>query len=61
MTPTEYQDAADRYRAEARPALEALIEEQLRDRAWPNAVAMVAVTVGALLLNLGILWIVTGG
>ena len=61
MTPDDYRESANRYREEAQPAVNALIEQQISEKALPNALAMVGVTLGALLLNLMILYLVTGG
>jgi hypothetical protein len=61
MSTKQQLDTQATYRKQMEPALEKMIEDTIRDSALPNALAMVGVILGAFLLNLGVLILVTGG
>ena len=61
MTTKDQLDLHHRYRDELQGALDQLLTEDIRTGWVPNTVAWIGVVLGAFLLNLGLLVLVTGG
>ena len=61
MTTKDQLELHHRYRDELHGALEQLLEEDIRNGLVPNTLAWIGVVLGAFLLNLGLLFVVTGG
>jgi hypothetical protein len=61
MTTRDLLETHRRYRDELQGALDQLLEEEIRSGLVPNTLAWIGVVVGAFLLNLGLLVLVTGG
>ena len=61
MTTKHQLDLHHRYRDELQGALDQLLAEDIRTGWVPNTVAWIGVVLGAFLLNLGLLVLVTGG
>ncbi len=59
VTPSK--ELLEEQRKEIEPALDATIEETIRAAALPNTIAWVATVVGAFVINLLLLILVTGG
>jgi hypothetical protein len=61
MTTKDQLELHHRYRDELQGALDELLDEDIRTGLVPNTLAWIGVVIGAFLLNLAILAIVTGG
>jgi len=61
MTTKDQLELHHRYRDELQGALDQLLTEDIRTGWVPNTVAWIGVVLGAFLLNLGLLVLVTGG
>lgn len=61
MKEQEYVDAHHRFSEDVQPALDHVIDETMREKGLMNALAMAGVVIGAFVLNLLILVLVTGG
>lgn len=53
--------AAEQFRKELEPDVNRLIEDTIREAAWPNTVAWIGVVLGSFAINLLLLMLVTGG
>ncbi|HEX7197536.1 MAG TPA: hypothetical protein VF364_11980 [Candidatus Limnocylindria bacterium] len=61
MSARQQLETQEKYRNEMEGALEAMIEETIRSSAVPNTLAWLGVVLGAFLVNLALLVLVSGG
>jgi hypothetical protein len=54
-------EAVERFRKESEADLEGIIEDEIRESITPNSLAWVGVVVGAFVINLLLLVVITGG